>query len=78
MGAEARREHEDISTRAIVNRRKDRNDAEVTFQPINLGRLVVDLQLGLGKSSEAGSVSIEEFFEDPAFLFHNSLRRTAR
>ena len=78
MGAEARGRHKDISTRETISRREDRSDKEVTSQLVDLGRLVVDLQLGLSKSSEAGGVGFKELLEDLAFFFKNDLRRKTR
>ena len=75
MGTETRGRYKDINTREIINRREDRSNREVTSQLVDLGRLVVDLELGLSKSSEAGGVGFEELLEDLAFFFKNDLRR---
>ena len=78
MGTETRGRHKDINTREIINRREDRSNGEVTFQPVDLGLLIVDLELGLSEGSEAGGVGFEEFLEDLAFFFKNNLRRKIR
>ena len=77
MGTETRR-HRDVSTRKRVNREEDRNNEEVTFQPVDLGRLVVNRKLGLSKGSEAGSIGLKKLLEDLAAFFNNDLGRGAR
>ena len=57
---------------------EDRSDEEVTFQFVDLGRLIVDLKLGLSKGSEAGGIGFEELLEDLASFFNNDLSRRAR
>ena len=60
------------------NRIEDKNEGEVTFQLLDLGRLVVDRKLGLGKGSEAGGVRVEELLEDLTSFFNYDLSGRAR
>ena len=57
---------------------EDRSAEEVTSQFVDLGRLIVDLKLGLSKGSEAGGVGYKELLEDLAAFFNNDLSRRAR
>ena len=60
------------------SRIEDRSDGEITFQLLDLGRLVVDRKLGLGKGSEAGGVGVEKLLEDLASFFNDDLRGRKR
>jgi hypothetical protein len=74
MGTEARGRYEDINTREVINRRENRGSGEITFQPADLGRLIVDLELGLSKGLKAESVGFEEFLENLTAFCSNDLR----
>ena len=56
----------------------DRSSRLATSQLGNFSRLIVDLELGFGKGSEAGGVGFEKLLENLAPLFNNNLSRRAR
>src|SRR4051812_1370229 len=68
----------DVSRRRISDQNIYKSSRLVTSQLGNFSRLIVDLKLGGGKSSEAGGVGLEKFLEDLASLFNDDLSRRVR
>ena len=78
VGTEARRRCKNVSTKKISSRKVDESSQLVTSQSGYLSRLIVDFQLGSGKSLEAGRVGLKKFLEDLASLFNDDLGRRMR
>jgi len=77
IGREAGKIRE-VSTEGRVSRTEDRGNEANTFQPVDLGRLIVNGELSFSESPEAAGIGLENLFEDLAAFFNDDLSRRAR
>jgi len=68
----------DVSTEERVSRTEDRSNEANTFQPVDLGRLIVNGELSFSESPEAAGIGLENLLEDLAAFFNDDLSRRAR
>ena len=68
----------DVSTEGRVSRTEDRSNEANTFQPVDLGRLIVNSELSFSESPEAAGIGLENLLEDLAAFFNDDLSRRAR